>query len=132
MRKAERIEGAQMRKTAPTPEIPPQVSLGQAIVSRLPAGLQTVERDHNSKGWWHVSFNVPNWGFIASGASFPVGYTFGGQNMGAQFAEGMPQNPGGVLISDQEGISMDFNGGINYQFTLTNWGLDTTFGSYSA
>jgi len=23
---------------------------------------------------------------------------------------------------------MDFNGGINYQFTLTNWGLDTTFG----
>ena len=62
MRKAERIEGAQMRKTAPTPEIPPQVSLGQAIVSRLPAGLQTVERDHNSKGWWHVSFNVPNWG----------------------------------------------------------------------
>jgi hypothetical protein len=75
-----------------------------------------------------MGFNVPGWGSIAANASFPVGYTFGGQNQGAQYAEGMPENPEGALISDQEGIWMDPNGNISYFFTLTNIGSNTVFG----
>ena len=47
-----------------------------------------------------MAFNVPHWGTIASGQSITIGYTFGGQNHGAQFAEGNPENPGCCLISD--------------------------------
>lgn len=74
-----------------------------------------------------MAFNVPNWGTISGGQSFPVAYTFGGANHGAQFAEGSPQNPGAFLISDQEGISTDNGGGITYQFQLTCFGNSTVF-----
>jgi hypothetical protein len=75
-----------------------------------------------------MSFNVPHWGTIDSGQSFPVAFTFAGQNQGAIFAEGNPENPGGALVSDQEEIFMDNNGGTNYQFQLTNVGSSTSFG----
>jgi hypothetical protein len=76
-----------------------------------------------------MGFNVAHWGTIASGQSFAVGYTFGGQNRGAQFAEGNPEDPLGDLISDQEGIYMDNGGGTNYRFQLTNIGpVTTTYG----
>jgi hypothetical protein len=76
-----------------------------------------------------MAFNVANWGTINSGQSFPVGYTFGGQNRGAQFAQGNPENPGATLISDQEAITMTGSGGTNYQFQLSNIGsANTTYG----
>lgn len=75
-----------------------------------------------------MSFNVAHWGTIASGQSFQVGYTFGGQNKGAILAEGNPENPGGNLTSDQEGIIMTAGGGTNYRFQLTNIGSNTSYG----
>ena len=75
-----------------------------------------------------MGFNVPNWGTIAAGTSMLLGYTFSGQDQGAQYAEGTPENPGGALVSDQEGIWMDPLGNISYFFTLTNIGNDTGFG----
>lgn len=75
-----------------------------------------------------MAFNVAHWGTIQAGQSFPVGFTFGAKNQGALFAEGNPENPGGALISDQEAITMDNNGGTNYQFQLTNIGATTSFG----
>ena len=75
-----------------------------------------------------MGFNVANWGTIAGGQSFPVGYTFGGKNHGAQFAEGNPENPGSLLVSDQEGISIDETGKTSYQFQLTCFGNSTVYG----
>jgi hypothetical protein len=76
-----------------------------------------------------MSFNVAHFGAINSGQSITVGYTFGGQNRGAQFAEGNPEDPGAILISDQEGIAMDNSGATSYRFQLTNISaVNTTFG----
>ncbi len=74
-----------------------------------------------------MAFNVPNWGFIAGGASFPVGYTFNGEDRGAQCAEGKPENPLGNLISDRQQIFRGSDNRITYQFQLTNVGQNTTF-----
>jgi hypothetical protein len=73
-----------------------------------------------------MAYNVANWGSIdASPASFPVGFTFGGQSQGAQFAEGFPQSSGAHLISDNEQIDND-GGSITYFFQLTNVGNEPT------
>lgn len=76
-----------------------------------------------------MAFNVAHWGTINNGQSFPVGYTFGGQNKGALVAEGNPEDPSATLISDQEAITMTSSGTTNYQFQLTNIGpSNTTYG----
>lgn len=73
-----------------------------------------------------MAFNIPNAGTIDKGQSFIISYSFGGQNKGAQFAEGNPENPGATLISDQEGITMTSTGSTTYQFQLTNTGSSNT------
>lgn len=75
-----------------------------------------------------MAYNVPNWGFIAAGQTINVCYLFdGGQDLGAQFAEGKPENPGGGYLRSSN-HQIFFNGSqIVYCFQLTNLGEDTTF-----
>lgn len=74
-----------------------------------------------------MAYNVNNWGYVASGATIGVGFYWPGQDQGAQYAQGSPQNPGGDLISDGHEKSMDNTGQVFYGFTLTNRGLSTVF-----
>ena len=74
-----------------------------------------------------MSFYVPNWGSIAGvtpgqpNPSISVGYNWGGQSQGAQFAEGFPQSSGANLVSTDQEIDND-GGGTYYWFVLTNTG----------
>lgn len=75
-----------------------------------------------------TAYNVNNWGFIASGQTFGVGYIInGGADFGAQFAQGSPENPGGNLVSDAHEKILDPSGAVIYAFQLTNFGANTFF-----
>jgi len=74
-----------------------------------------------------VGYNVPNWGSISANAGpIFVGFLInGGQNNGAQFAQGNPQSDGAFLVSD--GHEIDLSGGqTSYWFQLTNTGGQPT------
>jgi len=75
-----------------------------------------------------MAYNV-HWGTIAAGASFPVGYVLnGGQDFGAQYAQGSPENPGGNLVSENhQKILGDDGHTVTYIFQLTNFGTDTNY-----
>ncbi len=74
-----------------------------------------------------MAYNV-HWGFIAAGASFPVGYLInGGQDFGAQFAQGSPENPGGDLVTGNHGKILDGNRKVTYWFDLSNRGTSTFY-----
>ena len=75
-----------------------------------------------------MAFNVPNWGFIAAGSTLVTGYLFGsGEDRGAQFAQGKPENPLGDIITDQQTIFRAEDNHIEYFIRLTNIGQNTTF-----
>ena len=71
-----------------------------------------------------MAYNVPNFGSIGANAGpFPVGYIInGGQNKGAQFAQGNPQSPGADLISTNHEIDLMANGQTIYAFQIKNRG----------
>jgi hypothetical protein len=73
-----------------------------------------------------MAFNIANWGSISANAGpIFVGYTWGGQGHGAQFAEAYPQSSGAQLVSSDEEIDNE-GGQISYWFQLTNTGNQPT------
>jgi hypothetical protein len=76
-----------------------------------------------------MAYNVSNWGFISAGQTITgLGfYINGGANMGAQFAQALPENPGGLITITNEGSGYGEDGSFWYQFDLTNQGLDTEY-----
>jgi hypothetical protein len=75
-----------------------------------------------------MAFNVPNWAFIPAGTSnLPIGFWFnnGTQDMGAQFAEGSPQDNGGDLVTNNFEKAFDLQGLTSYTITVSNNGSDT-------
>jgi hypothetical protein len=76
-----------------------------------------------------MAYNV-HWGSIDSGATVFVAYVInGGQDQGAQFAQGSSENPGGDLVSDghEKILSSDGNNTVTYAFQLTNFGTATNY-----
>ena len=74
-----------------------------------------------------MSYNVQNWGSISAhtGPIFVSYVMNGGQNEGAQFAQGNPQSSGAFLVSSNHEIRL--NGGkTTYLFQLTNTGSQPT------
>ena len=75
-----------------------------------------------------MAYNVPFWAFIPAGAqNFGIGFWFnnGTSDEGAQFAQGSPQDNGGVLITNNQGKSLDLQGRVAYSITVSNVGSDT-------
>jgi hypothetical protein len=73
-----------------------------------------------------MAFNVPNWAFLAAGASnVPMGFFWQGQDHGAQFAQGSPQDNGGDLVTNGFEKTLDLQGQMIYTITVSNRGADT-------
>jgi hypothetical protein len=83
-----------------------------------------------------MAYNVSGWGTVLAGATIPVGYLInGGQDHGAQFAQGKPE--GALIDGSSDGALVSFNHQINlivetgviaYIFQLQNMtGSDTSF-----
>jgi hypothetical protein len=75
-----------------------------------------------------MAYNVPNWAFIPAGASnVSIGYWFnnGTSDLGAQFAQGSPQDNGGDLVTNNHEKTFDLQGRTAYFFTVSNAGSDT-------
>ena len=77
-----------------------------------------------------MAYNVPNWGFISGGATITVGYWFnnGKTSLGAQYAEGFPEDSGNLLTVTNEGIGFGRDSLTWYQFDLKCNGPGTRFG----
>ncbi len=74
-----------------------------------------------------MSYNVPNWGFIYGNSTIYVGYGWGQQDYGAQYAQGSPQYSGAILVSEGHLKEIDSQGNIWYGFTMTNNGSATWY-----
>ena len=75
-----------------------------------------------------MAFNVPNWAFLASGASnVPMNFWFnnGTADEGAQYAQGSSQDNGGVLVTNNFGKTLDLQGRVSYSSSVSNHGSDT-------
>jgi hypothetical protein len=77
-----------------------------------------------------MGYNIQNWGFIEGGATITVGYWFnnGTTAVGAQFAEGFPEDSGNTLTVNNEGIGFGRDSLTWYQFDLTCSGPGTRYG----
>ena len=74
-----------------------------------------------------MRYNIPKWAFIAAGVNVTLGYGFnnGTADEGAQFAQGAPQDHGGLLISTHHAKQFDLRGKTWYSFNVANVGEET-------
>jgi hypothetical protein len=75
-----------------------------------------------------MAINVDNWGYINGGSTIEVGLLINdGQDFGAQFFEGKPQDANNTLTTNNEGISFGVDGKHAYWFQLHCDGVGTRY-----
>jgi hypothetical protein len=75
-----------------------------------------------------MAYNIDGWGVIDSGATIPVGFTWGTENHGSQWAQGEPQDAGNTLTTTNARIGFSDDGTITYGFDLHCEGRGCRFG----